>query len=168
MLIFNQLCLIKSPSLGWNLPPPPGFLITTSTSASTLRLWASQRQEPGFLYLQHLHNVCHVVGLLNEWTLNVCPNPHIQSSGSLQVCLGFYFLLVQKLKISEIFLVDKLGSSPLSLILIPYPQFLTCIQPCSTGIICQSFKPLLAVWFPRSPLSHVWLKSCLPQPVLQA
>ena len=41
-----------------------------------------------------LHNVLSMVELLNAWTLNVRPNPWLQISGSLPVCLGFYLLLV--------------------------------------------------------------------------
>lgn len=141
------------------------FLITTLASASTLRIWASQRQEPGILYL-HLYNVCSVVGLLNEWTVNVCPHPHIQSSGSLQVCLGFFtFCLCRNLKsVKSLWLMSwEALLFPWSL-LIPYPQFITCIHPSSTARICQSFKPVLAVSFPRSPFCLFgWRPVCLNQ-----
>lgn len=75
-----------------------------------------------------------------------------------QFALAFTFFLYRNSNLnSEILLVDKLGSSPLSLILahslstVHLMQGLTCIQPSRTPRICQSFKPHMVVSFSRAP-----------------
>ena len=52
----------------------------------------SEAETTDFISLA-LHNVLSMVGLLNAWTLNVCPNPWLHISGSLQICPSFYLLL---------------------------------------------------------------------------